>query len=447
MGVTSSAKIVITDAIGCSGSLKVTLALSASPDILTNPTDIFRVLDRSGSMAGIPLTAMKEGALAFIDIISGSTDGTPQGDIGSGSRMAVISFADTATADTPLTTSGAELKSAVSALSAQGGTNHASAFQKAISMFDGSSQNAKVIVMFTDGKTTLGLPPAPVAAQARSMGAIIYCIGLTGSDGIDINALNAWASDPDASHVAVTTDPLELKALFETLAANITKTGATNIVIDEKLNPDFTITSIDLPTAGTAAMTGPGAIQWKIDKLGVSGNEGASLSFGIKHIADTSGKKKVNLSVDYSDAEGSRVIFPSPEVTVDCDIEENPDPCPRPLDFEIDSCQSFAEYDAGDIPCSGGQILRISARLKNVCPQKSTALGVILSEKDCCGGEIPRGFKAFTLKPHDGPCRRDVMIKGITFVLPEDESPSLCRVRRMRVRFIGHQIDTPVCID
>ena len=73
------------------------------------------------------------------------------------------------------------------------------------------STNAKVIVMFTDGKTTAGPPPAPVAAAARASGAIIYCIGLVGSDGIDLSVLNSWATVPDASHVAVTPDDADLE--------------------------------------------------------------------------------------------------------------------------------------------------------------------------------------------------------------------------------------------
>ena len=71
----------------------------------------------------------------------------------------------------------------------------------AVSLFDPLSANAKVIVMFTDGKTTAGAPPAPVAAAARAAGVIIYCIGLIGADGIDVSVLNDWATDPDASHV------------------------------------------------------------------------------------------------------------------------------------------------------------------------------------------------------------------------------------------------------
>lgn len=75
MGVTNSNKVISTDQIACDGSLKVTLALTAAPDIVSNPTDIVLVLDRSGSMTGTPLTNMKDGAKTFIDIISEATGG------------------------------------------------------------------------------------------------------------------------------------------------------------------------------------------------------------------------------------------------------------------------------------------------------------------------------------------------------------------------------------
>ena len=174
MGITNSNKVINMERIDCDGSLKVTLALTAAPDIVTNPTDIALVLDRSGSMTGEPLASMKTGAKTFIDIISESTGGQASGEIGSGSRIGIVSFSSTAVQDTQLITSVATLKNAVDALSAGGSTNHADAFTKAISLFDPSSSNAKVIVMFTDGNTTAGAPPAPVAAAARAQGIPVF---------------------------------------------------------------------------------------------------------------------------------------------------------------------------------------------------------------------------------------------------------------------------------
>lgn len=115
--------------------------------------------------------------------------------------------------------------------------------------------------MFTDGNTTIGEPPAPIAAAARAQGITIYCIGLVGSDGLDVAALNNWATDPDASHVAVTPDAEDLEALFAELASNISKPGATNIAIHEVVNAEFVITNILSPTKGTVTMLDEHALQ------------------------------------------------------------------------------------------------------------------------------------------------------------------------------------------
>ena len=449
MGVTSSSKQISTNLIDCGGMLKVTLALSASPDIVTNPTDIVLVLDRSGSMAGSPLENMKAGAKTFIDIIEAATNDVPGGDIGSGSRIGIVGFAGAATADTQLITSVSALKSAIDGLIAGGSTNHADAFAKGMQLFDPSSPNAKVIVLFTDGKTTSGPPPSPVAAAARASGIIIYCIGLIGSDGLDVDALNDWASDPDASHVAVTPDDADLEALFKDLAANISKTGATGIVIDETVNPDFIITSISPPSKGTATSISETALQWKIDELGVSANEGASLEFFIKHTAKTSGEKLVNQSIEYKDNEGNAVVFPKPVVTVDCGVIVNPEPCPIPVALKIGGCEDFAIVDAGEVSLQSlGRVLQLDVTLKRICPGKRVALAAILTEVDADGEEYSRGMKAFTIPAHDSSRCRDIRVKGIQFVLPEDldvsgGSPdSLYNERNFQVRFLANYLDT-----
>lgn len=448
MGITNSNKQIDTLQIGCDGTLKVTLALSASPDIASNPTDIVLVLDRSGSMAGSPLENMKSGADTFIDIIDEATDSTQDGVIGSGSRIGIVSFADTATPNTSLITSVADLKAAVNSLTAGGSTNHADAFTKAAGLFDPMSANAKVIVMFTDGKTTSGAPPAPVAAAARAAGIIIYCIGLTGADGIDVSVLNDWATDPDASHVAVTPDDSELEDLFADLAANISKPGATNIMINEIINPDFIIMSITPPTKGTAIAVNTTTLQWKIPELGVSGNEGATLEFYIRHISMDSGTKLVNQSITYSDQEGNTVTFPEPSVKVDCGIIVTPEPCPVPVNFTVDGCEDHMVVDLGDTYLeSSGRIVELNLTLKNVCPGRRVALGVILTETDCRGSEYPRGFKTLTIPAHSYPSCRDVLVKCIRFVLPDDlsiacSSGGMCGPRNLKARVIAHNIDT-----
>lgn len=449
MGITNSNKQTDKASIDCGGILKVTIALSAAPDISSNPTDIVLVLDRSGSMAGSPLANMKQGAKTFIDIIDEATDSSQDGNIGSGSRIGIVSFASTAVDNTQLITATDELKNAVNSLTAGGSTNHADAFLTAMQMFDPLSSNEKVIVMFTDGKTTAGPPPEPVAAAAKAAGVIIYCIGLIGTDGIDVNTLNKWASDPDAAHVAVTPDDSKLEELFRDLAANISKAGATNIVIDEVINPEFEITDILPPAKGNALQTDSNTIQWKLEELGVSGEESAVLEFYIRHISRKPGEKEINAFISYSDDEGNEVIFPSPRVRVDCGGEVIPEPCPEPIDITINGCQDFVEIDAGDVYLeSQGSILQLNVTIKNVCPGKRAALAVILTETDSSGKEYPRGLKTFTIPAHNRVGCHDVQVKCIEFVLPEDldvsdgKPKAICNPRYFKARFVAHYIDT-----
>ena len=400
-------------------------------------------------MTGSPLANMKAGAKTFIDIIDEATDSSQDGNIGSGSRIGIVSFADSATTNTHLITSVANLKSAVDSLDAGGLTNHADAFSTAAQLFDPASSNARVMVMFTDGKTTVGPPPAPVTAAARASGIIIYCIGLIGSDGIDVNVLNDWATDPDASHVAVTPDDADLEELFKDLAANISKPGATNIVIDEMVNPDFTILNFNPPNKGTAVISGPQTLQWKIPSLGVSANEGAALEFFIRHTGQTSGTKLVNQSITYTDDEDNAVTFPQPEVTVDCPITVTPEPCPVPISFSLSRCQDSLVLDLGNVFLeSQGRIVQFDITLKNICPGKRTALAVILTEVDSSGKEYQRGMKTLTIPAHYASGCRDILVQCVKFILPEDLctdtncTASMCRQRNFMVRTFAHSIDT-----
>lgn len=446
MGVTNSNKVINTDRILCDGTLRVTLALTAAPDIVSNPTDIVLILDRSGSMNGAPLANMKLGAKTFIDLIDEATDNNKDGQIGSGSRMGVVSFSNTAVANTQLITSVDALKTAVDGLSAGGSTNHADAFAKALQLFDPASANAKVMVLFTDGNTTTGAPPAPVAAAARAQGIIIYCIGLIGSDGLDIRALNDWATDPDASHVAVTPDAADLEELFAELAANISKPGATDIVIHEVVNPDFVITSISSPTKGSATMLDAHSLRWNIPQLGVTSSESASLDFFIRHVSQQPGTKLVNQSITYSDKEGNVVVFPKPTVSVECNVIVYPEKCPEPVDLTVEGCQDSVLVDLGDVYlASQGQIIQMDVTIQDVCPGKRVALAAILTEVDQDGIEHQRGMKAFTIPPHSSLGCRDVLVKCIQFVVPEDLRASdgvMCSPRKFKARFLANNIDT-----
>lgn len=440
MGIISSNKTIGgVSAIGCQGSLNVTLGITAAPDIISNPTDIVLILDRSGSMAGQPLADLKVGVNTFIDIIASATEGAPD-QIGSGSHIGIVSFADTAVQDTGLITSVADLKAAAAALTAGGFTNHGDAFTQATALLSGSTNN-RVMVMFTDGETTTGPDPSPIAVAARAMGITIYCIGLVGSGGVNVGALNDWATDPDSTHVAIAPDSSELEAIFADLAANISKPGATNILIDEVVNPDFEILGVPTATVGTITPLTSTTFQWTIDELGTTTTESAVATFTIRHIATTTGTKAVDQSISYTDTEGNVVTFADPSVFVNCQPTSPGDVCPTPVDVPITGCEEFVQFDAGDLALEdAGRILQLDINLLNVCPGRRVALAVTLSELDDGGVAQPRGMKFYTIPAHTlGSCA-DVLITCIRFILPE-ESAGLCEERSLTAQFMAHYID------
>lgn len=79
MSIIHSDKRISASQIPCDGTLKVTISLTAKPDIQDHPADVVLVLDRSRSMAGAPLASMKAGAKTFIDILAESTGGSQDG--------------------------------------------------------------------------------------------------------------------------------------------------------------------------------------------------------------------------------------------------------------------------------------------------------------------------------------------------------------------------------
>ena len=449
MGISNVNKELSTTRINCDESFNIELSLTAEPNIVNNPTDIVLILDRSQSMSGSPLANLKNGAKKFIDIIDEATDSSQDGQIGSGSRIGIVSFSSTATQDTQLITSVADLKAAVDSLTAFGSTNHADAFTKATELFDPSSSNAKVMVMFTDGETTAGPNPAPVAESAKAQGIIIYCIGLSGNGGIDEQALDTWASDPSSACVAITPDDAELEDLFENLAKNISNPGATNIVLRDFISPCFTITSLSTPSKGTASLLSLTTLEWKIDELGVNGSEGATLEFTVRHTGDCSGNIEVNDNITYSDNENNIVNFPSPTLDVICDDIIHTEPCPEPIDVIIDGCEDAVVFDAGDLLMdSSGRILQLDVTLKNICPNRRVALAALVTEVDSEGLEYKRGMKSMTIPAHTRDTCQDIKIRCIKFVLPEDisvaegtDSSSICGDRQFKASFIAHYID------
>lgn len=448
MGITNANKEVTLQSIGCGDTFGIRLSLAAEPDIVTAPADIVLILDRSTSMAGAPLDALKAAANRLIDIIDTASDSTEDGVIGNGSRIGIVSFSSTATQDTQLITSVSELNTAVNALSSGGLANHADAFTKATQLFDVTTENRKIIIMFTDGITTAGSPPAPIAEAAKAQGITIYVVGITGDNGVDVDAINLWASDPDSAYVALVTDYSELTGIFENLAENISIAGATGIVITDNVNPCFRVVSVGLPSKGVASVIDERSVRWEIPELGTTASEGATVEFTVEHIGPCTGEVFVNASVEYTDEEGSVVVFPAPTVEVICDEPIVTEPCPEPIDISVGGCVDAVEFNAGELSLeSVGTVLSLDVVLRSVCPNRRVALAVIVNEVDAEGIEYKRGMKTLLIPAHTQSICTDVTVRCIKFVMPaalsvSPDDSTLCGERSFRARFIANYVDS-----
>ena len=309
-GTVNGNKTVSSTDSPCDGSTTVTLTLEGMTGVAGNPTDVVLVLDRSGSMQGPEFTDLKNGARAFVDIMDEATDGALDGVIANGSRVGVVSFADNATVNEPLTSNANVLKSDIAGLVANGGTNHEAAFQTAQAQLAGSQPaNAKKMIIFTDGQTTVGGDPDNDAAAARAAGTEIFAIGL---GDIDINQLRDWATDPDSSHVFIAPTSAQLQAIFEAIGAAIVVPAATDITVVDTVNGHFSVSGAAV-SKGSVGQAG-NALTWTIDELNT---ETVTLTYTATHDpAQPGGPEQVNTSVTYTDAEGKSVTFPSPVVNV-----------------------------------------------------------------------------------------------------------------------------------
>lgn len=95
-----------------------------------------------------------------------------------------------------------------------------------------------------------------------------------------------------------------------------------------------------------------------------------------------------------------------------------------------------------------GRVLDVSMTLKNVCPCRRVAVGILVSEVDHAGNEASRGFKAIAVPAHYNNCCSDIQMQSVRFILPDslntDGNGSLCERRHFIVRTEAHYIDTSV---
>ena len=153
--------------------------------------------------------------------------------------------------------------------------------------------------------------------------------------------------------------------------------------------------------------------------------------------------------VKHSDRAGGELDFPAITLDVDCDsIIVNPDECGTATSFQVDGCADSTVINGNDTTIKDlGRIVQVDVPIKNVCPNKRLAVGVILTEIDSGNIEHNRGMKTLLIPPIESTKCENIIIKCVSFVVPEaldttGNVDALCNSRDFKARVLVNYVDT-----
>jgi len=172
----------------------------------TGTLTVALTLDVSGSMnEGGKLEQMKRGASSFLDELP----------LGAGIKAGIVVFGWTTGVACPLSTGREQLRQALSALRAGGGTPMAEAIRLSTGLLMPQQNTARFIVLFTDGLPDSRPVTLEAATVARRVGIEIWAVGTSGAD---IGFLQQVASSPDKAFYA---SPEKLRPIFAQIARDL----------------------------------------------------------------------------------------------------------------------------------------------------------------------------------------------------------------------------------
>ena len=124
-------------------------------------------------------------------------------------RVGAVAFSTDPHTVEPPTDNRAEIEDLIDALSADGGTAAGDALAAAVGLVDGPAEDRPpaAIVLLSDGETTTGRDPLPVARQAGRQGIPIHTVAL--------GTRTATITTPDGTLIPVPPDPEAMRRIAE----------------------------------------------------------------------------------------------------------------------------------------------------------------------------------------------------------------------------------------
>ncbi len=170
--------------------------------------DAVLLIDCSGSMMGSKLNEAKDSCADFARIL---------GEL-NGARVGLVSFADGARVESPLTEHGREVEAAARRLNLYGGTDLAAGLARAATVFDAKDAR-RVVVVVTDGEPNKRGAATSAAADCARRGIEIVTVGVSGAD------LAFLASIATTDRDSLFTDDMRgaLRSIARSLAGGLTR--------------------------------------------------------------------------------------------------------------------------------------------------------------------------------------------------------------------------------
>ena len=224
---------------------------SSLPDYLTDYAyaDIVTVMDVSSSISSSEMSAFKQGAHAIVDGFNLDENGERY-------RIGLAKFGRYSVPVVSVTNNPSSLHDGINSLASTSiitclfqpehlacGTNIVAGIDGGAAQFDtglGDRNGIPNLMIFlTDGNDNMGNSISNIEAASSASGAEIFAVGI---DDVNIDTLNAIASEPDEDHVFYADNFEELLDLINDIVTAVTEGGVVGTIYDiETTTPDGTI--------------------------------------------------------------------------------------------------------------------------------------------------------------------------------------------------------------
>ncbi|HJM90200.1 MAG TPA: VWA domain-containing protein [Dehalococcoidia bacterium] len=300
------------------GIATVELELNATSVTAVAPTDIFILLDASGSVGSTNFALEKDSAEALVASLGDA------GLFANGGRVGIIRFASSSTVMLSLNSDEITVRTAILGTPyTRGGTCATCAITQATAEFNSDSPpgSHRIMILITDGRPNSLQSAAAAAATAEFAGIERFAVAI--GQGIRLDDFDALVSDPVEEHLVFAEDFGTLGDLADPFAAvltePVTRSGAVDIEVLATVASRFGPASNVSASKGTATISGQ-ELLWEIDELSSATVpiEAATLAYDITVSCDQgpSGTLALHDSITYTDANEGVVTFDLLSVTL-----------------------------------------------------------------------------------------------------------------------------------